>query len=246
MIIKEISSKTILSKSKIHDYVINPYIGCAHGCTYCYARFIKKFTGHKEAWGTFVDVKINAPELLTREIRKKKRGTVWISGLCDPYQPSEKKYAITRECLRILAENDWPVVIQTRSPLVLRDIDILRKFQDIEAGFSVTTADDSIRKLFEPAAPSIEQRLDALQELKDEGIRTYAMIAPLLPGAESLGEALKHKIDHLIIDRINYHWADAVYRKYHLEDRLFPAFFHEASKAITNSCKNYGIISHIV
>jgi DNA repair photolyase len=85
MIIREIRSKTILSASKIHNYVINPYIGCHHGCTYCYARFIKKFTGHNEPWGEFVDIKINAAELLQAEIRKKKPGTVWVSGLCDPY-----------------------------------------------------------------------------------------------------------------------------------------------------------------
>src|SRR5512137_96935 len=95
MIVKEIRSKTILSASKIQDYVINPYVGCQHGCRYCYARYIKKFTNHKEAWGDFVDIRINAPELLTVEIKKKKRGRVWVSGLCDPYQPLEKKYQVT-------------------------------------------------------------------------------------------------------------------------------------------------------
>ncbi len=89
LIVKEILAKTILSKSKIYPYVVNPYTGCQHGCSYCYARFMKRVTGHKEPWGEFVDVKINAAELLRGEIGKKKRGRVWISGVCDPYQPLE-------------------------------------------------------------------------------------------------------------------------------------------------------------
>lgn len=110
MKIKEILSKTILSASKIHDYVINPYIGCEHGCQYCYARFIKKFTGHNEPWGQFVDIKTNASDLLQIEIKKKKPGTVWVSGLCDPYQPLEAEYKLTRKCLAILAFHNWPVL----------------------------------------------------------------------------------------------------------------------------------------
>ena len=103
MKIKEIHSKSILSPSKIYDYVVNPYVGCQHACSYCYARFMKRFTGHKEPWGDFVDVKINAPDLLSKEIKKKRMGTVWVSGVCDPYQPLEAKYKLTRRCLEILA-----------------------------------------------------------------------------------------------------------------------------------------------
>ena len=189
LIVKEILAKTILSKSKIYPYVVNPYTGCQHGCSYCYARFMKRVTGHKEPWGEFVDVKINAAELLRVEIRKKKRGRVWISGVCDPYQPLEEHYRLTRQCLELLAHHNWPVIIQTRSPLVLRDIDVIKEFQDIEVGLSVTTADDSIRKLFEPDAPPINDRIHALDVLHNAGIRTYAMIAPVLPGAEGLVES---------------------------------------------------------
>ena len=183
LIVKEILAKTILSPSKIYPWVINPYTGCQHGCSYCYARFMKRVTGHREPWGEFVDVKINAADLLREEIKKKKRGKVWVSGVCDPYQPLEAKYRLTRQCLEILARNTWPVIIQTRSPLVLRDIDIIKGGQDIEVGFSVTTGDDRIRKLFEPNAPPIEDRIKALDELHKAGIRTYAMIAPVLPGS---------------------------------------------------------------
>ena len=226
LVVKEILAKTILSKSKIYPYVINPYTGCQHGCSYCYARFMKRVTGHKEPWGEFVDVKINAAELLQREIRKKKRGRVWISGVCDPYQPLEAHYRLTRQCLEILAHNNWPVIIQTRTPLVLRDIDIIKEFQDIEVGLSVTTADDDIRKLFEPDAPTTGDRIMALDELHKAGIRTYAMIAPVLPGAEGLVDLLRGKIDYVLIDRMNYHYADRIYRKYGLEDNLTDEFFY--------------------
>lgn len=233
MIIKEIKVKTILSTSKVYDWVINPYVGCQHGCSYCYARFMKRFTGHKEPWGEFVDVKINAADLLYGEITKKKRGRVWVSGVCDPYQPLEARYKLTRQCLEILAQNNWPVTIQTRSPLVLRDIDILKEMQGLEAGLSITTADDAIRKLFEPNASPISERIKALDELHKAGIKTYAMVAPMLPGAEKLAELLKGKIDFLLIDRMNYHYADWVYRKYGLEDKLTDAFFQQTSKKLS-------------
>jgi len=170
MIVRETQAKTILSISKVYDYAINPYTGCQHGCSYCYARFMKRVTAHREPWGEFVDVKTNAPDLLRVEINKKKRGRVWISGVCDPYQPVEAKYKLTRQCLEILAQHNWPVTVQTRSPLVVRDIDILKRAPDFEAGLTITTADDGIRKLFEPHAPLIKDRINALDELHKAGV----------------------------------------------------------------------------
>jgi len=230
LLVKEIPAKSILSPSKIYPWVINPYTGCQHGCSYCYARFMKRVTGHKEPWGEFVDVKINAAEFLRKEITKKKRGKVWVSGVCDPYQPLEAKYQLTRQCLEILAQNSWPVIIQTRSPLVLRDIDIIKDARDFEVGFSITTADDSIRKLFEPYAPPIEDRIQALDTLHKAGIRTYAMIAPVLPGAEGLAGLLEGKIDYVLVDRMNYHYADQVYRNFGLEDALTDDFFERVKR----------------
>ena len=107
MIVKEIQAKAILSVSKVYDYVINPYTGCQHGCTYCYARFMKRFTGHKEPWGEFVDVKINAPYLLRVEINKKKKGSVWMSGVCDPYQPQEEKHGLLDDPATIGTRDGW-------------------------------------------------------------------------------------------------------------------------------------------
>jgi DNA repair photolyase len=241
MIIKEVLAKSILSDSRVYPYVINPYTGCQHNCTYCYARFMKRFTGHEEPWGQFVDVKVNAPELLRQQIKKKKKGTVWVSGVCDPYQPLEGKYKLTRRCLEILAENDWPVAVQTRSPLVLRDLDVLKKGKDFEVGLSVTTADDEIRKLFEPYAPPIRERVRALDELHRADIRTYAMIAPMLPGAEDLPEMLEGKIDRVLFDRMNYNHADWVYRKYNLMDKLTEAYFSRTESALISAFRKMGV-----
>ena len=217
MKIKEIKAKNILSKSKVYDWTINPYVGCQHGCIYCYAKFMKRFSGHKENWGEFVDVKINAPELLSQEIKEKKKGRVWISGVCDPYQPVEKKYELTKKCLEILQKNNWPVVIQTKSPLVLRDLELLKKFQEIEVGFTITTDDEEIRKIFELRTVPINERIETLDKLHQEGIKTFVMIAPLLPKAESLVPKLKGKVDYVIIDKMNYHYADWIYKKYQWE-----------------------------
>jgi len=202
---------------------------------------MKKYTGHEEPWGQFVDVKINAPDLLMREVVKKKIGTIWISGVCDPYQPLEEKYKLTRKCLEILVEHNWPVVIQTRSSLVLRDMDILMKGKSLEAGLSITTADDNIRKLFEPNAPSIEERINTLDELHKVGIRTYAMIAPMLPKAEELAEMLDGKVDYVLFDRMNYHYADWVYQKYNLLDKLTDDYFYRTKKNLSFAFVKLGI-----
>jgi DNA repair photolyase len=202
---------------------------------------MKRFAGHREPWGQFVDVKVNAPELLQLEITKKRPARVWISGVCDPYQPLEVKYKLTRQCLEILVRNDWPIVVQTRSPLVLRDVDVLERGRDCEVGLSITTADDSIRKLFEPNAPPIEERVGALDELHRAGIRTYAMIAPILPGAESLAEFLAGKIDYVLFDRMNYHHADWVYRKHGLEDKMTDGYFSRTERALSSAFAKLGV-----
>jgi DNA repair photolyase len=244
MLIQEIQSKTILSASKVYPYVINPYVGCQHNCLYCYAHFMKRFTGHKEPWGQFVDVKLNAPQLLKQEITRKKTARVWVSGVCDPYQPLEAKYKLTRQCLEILVEHHWPVTVQTRSPLVLRDVEILKKGQDFEVGLSITTADDGIRKLFEPDAPPIMERIKALDKLHQAGIRTYVMIAPILPHAETLAEFLADKVDYVMLDRMNYHYADWVYRKYSLQDYLTDDYFSRTERVLSSAFAGLGINCH--
>ena len=241
MYIKEIQSKAILSKSKIFPYVINPYVGCQHNCTYCYARFMKRFTGHRKPWGQFVDVKINAVDLLEKEVLKKKPGRVWISGVCDPYQSLERKYQLTRGCLQILAGQQWPVTVQTRSPMVLRDIEILKTGENFEVGLSITTADDKVRFMFEPSAPPIQERLRVLDELHQAGIPTFAMLAPILPGCEDLPDLLTGKVDYVILDRMNYHHADWVYRKYEIEDKNTDGYFDLVEQTLRLAFSRLGI-----
>ncbi|MDA8089962.1 MAG: radical SAM protein [Nitrospiraceae bacterium] len=246
MNIREIKAKNILSKSQIYDYALNPYVGCQHACVYCYAKFMKRFTGHKEPWGKFVDIKINAPKLLEREVKKKKVGRVWISGVCDPYQPLEKNYMITRRCLEILVDAGWPFTIQTKSPLVLRDLEIIKRASDAEVCFTITTADERIRNIFEPGAPPSAKRVEALERLHSVGIRTLAMIAPILPGSEGLITGLKGKVDQIIIDRLNYHYADWAYKKYGLEWAMEDSFFHQKADELKEMFEKEGIPCQIV
>ena len=241
MLIREIHAKTILSKSQVSDYAVNAYVGCQHACVYCYAKFMKRFTGHQEERGAFVDVKVNAAELLAKEIAKKKRGRVWISGVCDAYQPLERKYQLTRKCLEVLVRNRWPVRVQTKSPLVLRDLDILKQGRDVEVGFTITTADERMRKIFEPGAPPVMKRIEALMVLHRAGIRTFVMIAPLLPGAEGLPALLKDSADHALVDRLNYHYADAVYKKYGMQWAMKDSFFREKGEELRQAFERNGI-----
>lgn len=241
MIVTEICARSILSKSRVFDYVVNPYIGCQHGCAYCYARFMKRFTGHKEPWGQFVDVKINAPDLLQQEINKKPPGRVWVSGVCDPYQLLERKYELTKRCLEILVRHDWPVTIQTKSALVLRDVKLFREANEIEVGLTITTGDERARQLFEPNAPPIKERIKALEELHVASIRNYAMIAPMLPGAEELADRLRGKVDYVLIDKMNYHYGDWVYRKYKLESTLSDDFFSLKGMELASAFEKQGI-----
>jgi DNA repair photolyase len=184
-----------------------------------------------------VDVKINAPELLLEEVRRKRKGRVWVSGVCDPYQPLEENYRLTGKCLEILVRHNWPVIVQTRSPLVLRDLDILREAQDLQTGLSITTADDETRKIFEPNAPPVMDRVRTVDELHRNGIRTYAMIAPILPGADKLPGILEGKVDYIMVDRMNYHYADWVYERHGLNDRRTDSYFRNISSSIAAECE---------
>jgi DNA repair photolyase len=246
LIVTEIPAKSVLSDSKIYDYTVNPYVGCAHACSYCYARFMRRFTGHKEPWGEFVDVKVNAPELLVREIRRKVPGTVWVSGVCDPYQPVEARYELTRQCVQIIAEAGWPLVVQTRSSLVVRDIDVFVGAPDAQVGLSVTTADDDVRKLFEPHAPPISARVEALARLHEAGVRTFAMVAPLLPGAGELAGLLVGKVDHVLIDRMNYDYGAWVYRSYRLDDCRTGEFFRTTAERLAADFRRAGVPCRVV
>jgi len=207
---KEVECKSVLNRSALADYCINPYIGCQHACKYCYAEsYTRRFSRHTEAWGDFVDVKINAPNVLAREVKRKPKGTVYLSSLTDPYQPLERRHELTRKLLEILLQHQFPISIQTKSALVIRDLDLIRKFHECEVGFTITTLNDDVRKSFEPASSSVEEKLRAIKELKQNGINTFVFFGPVLPYLSDQNfEQYFHQIasagvDYVYVDKLN-------------------------------------------
>ncbi len=157
-------------------YTANLYKGCTHGCAYCYA---PSLTHDERKWGRYVDVKVNAPEVLERELRGLRKDQVFLSSASDPYQPVEAKYGITRRCLEVLRRNGFPVSVLTRSPLVLRDLPLLRKLDWVKVGMSITTV--PVRQ-FEPGVPPLQRRIATLKKLAEAGIPTWVSLAPVIPG----------------------------------------------------------------
>lgn len=201
--------KSIIGKSKLPeaDYCINPYIGCMHRCVYCYARFMRRFTGHTEKWGDFLDIKINAPEILEKQLsRGLKRGEVFLGSTTDVYQPIERKYELTRKILEILVKYNFPISILTKSDLVVRDIDLIKKFKERNVGLTITTLDEKIARDFEPGTSMPQQRLDALRKLHDAGIETYAFIGPVLPyitDLRAIFSKIKKIVDYVMVETLN-------------------------------------------
>jgi DNA repair photolyase len=245
MKVREIFSKSILTKTAIasFDYCINPYIGCGHGCRYCYASFMKRFTGHREPWGEFIDVKVNAPQLLRKQLKRARQGIVALSTVTDPYQPLEEKYQLTRGCLEVLLEDQFSVNILTRSPLCLRDIDLFKQFKKIEVGLSITTHDEGIKNIFEPHSPSIRSRVETLRVLRQEGIGTYVFIGPMLPlDPIPLVTMLEGLFDEVLIDRMNYpNKVKAIYRKAKLDQYLEEDYFHLVGMELKERFEQKGI-----
>ncbi len=157
-------------------YTANLYRGCTHGCKYCYA---PSLTHDERSWGRYVDVKVNAPQVLERELKGLRKDEVFLSSASDPYQPVEAKYGLTRRCLESLLRNGFPVSILTRSPLILRDLALLRKFEWVRVGMSITTV--PVRQ-FEPGVPPLQRRIGTLKKLAEAGIPTWVSLAPVIPG----------------------------------------------------------------
>jgi len=192
MQIKEVICKTALSNSCLPGlkYSLNPYRGCQHNCAYCYVPNVLRI--NRNIWGSFVYFKKNIPNVLSKELKNKKPGVVAISTVTDPYQPIEKKYNLTRYCLEQLLFYDFPVCLQTKSKLIIRDLDIISKFSDAEIMFSIGTINDSERKLLEPYSSSINDRLDALNKCSEANIKTSVFFGPIYPTIkpEDLPESL--------------------------------------------------------
>jgi DNA repair photolyase len=190
MVIKEVSVKSIITKTGVPagDYVINPYTGCPHKCIYCYADYMRRFTGHQEKWGDFLDVKIYSKKLNLTPLAGKK---VVFCSVTDAYNPFEKKYRVTRNLLEQFIGSGVKVEILTKSDLVLRDLDIIKQIPGITVGVSLNTLDDSVRKKLEPGAPGIEKRLEAIKTLTAEGINTYIFLSPIFPGITGVKEIIR-------------------------------------------------------
>ena len=217
MRISEIRAASLITKSGLPgtEFVINPYGGCSHACIYCYARFMKRFSGHEEPWGKYVDVKINASELVPPapeglpglEPASPLTGRrVFMSSVTDPYLPQERTYKLTRAILERLVPHQPFLGIQTKSALITRDIDILTRFRDCEAGITITTLDDAIRREIEPATSSIQDRLSALETLKGAALRTYVFIGPIIPGVtdwRAIIERTRHAVDFYYLENLN-------------------------------------------
>lgn len=174
-----------------YDFTLNPYAGCAFGCTYCYAAFFSRgsdsATGaqRRDTWGQWVEVKENAVELLRRRRKRLDGKRIYMSTVTDPYQPVERKLKLTRDLLNILAERHRPkLVVQTRSPDVVRDADLFREIVEkggrVQVNITVTTDDEVVRRAFEPSCPSNARRLEAAKELAGSGIATCVTMTPLL------------------------------------------------------------------
>ena len=180
MIVKEIETKNVLTKSNlpVSDYSVNPYGGCAHACKYCYASFMKRFTGHTEPWGEYVDIKrwsaIRRPERYAGK-------ELFIGSVTDPYQPLEETYRRTRTLLEQMQGSGCKISIATKSDLVLRDLDLIRTFPNARVSWSINTLDEGFRREMDEAV-SIERRLAAMKTFHDAGIRTTCFISPVFPG----------------------------------------------------------------
>ena len=212
-------AKSLYTKTKIPslDYTVNQYVGCEHGCVYCYAKFINRWKNYGE-WGSWVEVKKNAPILAKKYVR----GKVSMSTVSDPYQPIEEKLKLTRSVLENM-DKDTDLSILTKSDLITRDIDIFRQFKNIEAGFTLNGFSEEMRKILEPGAPPHKNRISALKLLRDNHIRTYCFISPVLPLLTDVKKVISDTeglVDYYIVEFINVSLAGMKFKN--ILEKLFP------------------------
>ena len=209
MKLSQTKAKQMLVKSNLpaSDYVVNPYAGCTHNCRYCYASFMKRFTGHEEDWGSFLDVKEYESFSIPKNLKGK---TVLLSSVTDPYNPYESRFHKSREILERLRETEADVEILSKSDLMVKDLELLKNMPNLQVGISLATLDDSFRKVMEPGAPSIQRRLTALKTLHEEGISTYVFISPIFPyltDIRSIVEAVHGSVDKICFENLNLRGA---------------------------------------
>ena len=204
ILIRDVETKNIMTKSNlpVGGYSVNPYVGCTHGCKYCYASFMKRFTGHTEPWGTFLDVK----HWLEIKNPQKYRGQrIVIGSVTDGYLPQEEQFQNTRKLLEQLKDSGAEILICTKSDLVVRDIDLLREMGKVTVSWSINTLDEEFRADMDKAV-SVERRLRAMKQVYDAGIRTVCFIAPVFPGItdfEAIFYRVKNQCDLIWLENLN-------------------------------------------
>ncbi len=207
-----IKVKSVLTPSKLPDidYALNPYIGCEHGCIYCYGPdFCRRYSEVAYNWGSTVLVKENLINVLKKDLRRVRRGVVGVSTITDPYQPVENTLSLTREAVKLLLQNNFKVSIQTKSPLLLRDLDILDN-EDVDVGYTITTLRDSLARDLEPNAPPPSSRVKAVYEVSQHIRDTWIFLGPIVPMVNDYEESISEVIEfassvnsYIIYDKLN-------------------------------------------
>jgi DNA repair photolyase len=203
--------RTALSPSRLPGlkYSLNPYFGCEHGCLYCYARSVFHDEEIAQTWGTFVKAKSNIPETLARELRRKDKGTIGLSTVTDPYQPVESRLQLTRACLQVLKNCGFKVSIQTKSSLVLRDIDLISGPM-FEVGVTITTMNPELAGKMEPRASPPDERQQILESYRERKVETWIFLGPIIPDVndriediEQIVRVAKATSSRLLFDKLN-------------------------------------------
>ncbi|MHA2006394.1 MAG: radical SAM protein [Promethearchaeota archaeon] len=223
-------AKSIITKSNIPqvDFVINPYTGCQHGCIYCYAEFMIRFTNHKgDKWGEFLDIKQFDLDKIKPQRYSGKR--ILLSSVTDPYLPLEKKYQNTRKILEKLVGTSAKITVLTKSKLVVRDIDLFKKFEDIEVGISISTLNEKFAKVIERAASKPMDRLDAIKKISESGIKTYVFISPYFPEITDFKKIIEKTItftDRFSFENLNFR-PHNIPRIIRTIDEYYPELLHK-------------------
>lgn len=247
--VREILVERVLMPEGLGHYYINPYVGCLIGCDFCYVAargdLSRKLEGlPKLPWGRYLDIKVNAPEVLAREARNHPPGFVRLSPiLTDPYQPVERKHRITRRCLEVLLDTGFTPVILTRAARALDDLDLLRRFPKASVGFSIPSDDDRMRRIFESGADPVEERFDALRQFHAAGLHTFAVIQPLLPmDVDRLADTLAPVIHAVRFDRMrSLRLVAHLYEENGIAHAATEEFFDEAEKRLRQAFAERGV-----